>query len=492
MKEKAKNTKIPIGEDKIFKIMMIITFSVATVFLLKNIISKSIQGSLAVSICLLVFAAVILGMRKMHIALHTQQFAICLCIVFLVFVISLFSGSYYSDDFPLYLAVIGLSGIYLRPNYTLVQAGLIDVLMIIQYILHPEKADPLSQYIMCMVIFTICAFTFYLAIKRGHAYIEIGQARAEEAENLLEAIQHAGEELQENCKNSDNRITKLLEANTCLEQNANDLKYGYNEITSGTTEVANSFGNVQETMSITEEQITALNTEVKNVEISLEDNKQNMKEITTQIETINTILSNTNHVFETLQKKIIEISEATEELTQIASSTNMLALNASIEAARAGEAGAGFAVVASNVQSLAEDSNQCSSHVKQIVEDMRTEISSTTEQLAESTDVINHSIQVLNGFHNSFDDLTNQFSFLYENIEAQNNNVHQMDDMIALLKGKITDMTSISTKNQNVVLSMVDAMNVYQGNMEQVISDTKEIHNLSDSMLELSHTKHTL
>ena len=59
-------------------------------------------------------------------------------------------------------------------------------------------------------------------------------------------------------------------------------------------------------------------------------------------------------------------------------------------------------------------------------------------------------------------------------------------------KGKITDMTSISTKNQNVVLSMVDAMNVYQGNMEQVISDTKEIHNLSDSMLELSHTKHTL
>lgn len=54
-----------------------------------------------------------------------------------------------------------------------------------------------------------------------------------------------------------------------------------------------------------------------------------------------------------LTERATDIGEFTGRIQSIASHTNLLALNATIEAARAGEAGQGFAVVATEVKSLA-------------------------------------------------------------------------------------------------------------------------------------------
>ena len=485
-----KNNKIrkPISEDIMFKIMMIITFSVTAFFVLKNVISKSISGTIVTTTCLIVFALIIFVMKKMQVDKSKQQFAICICIIFLCFIISLFSGNYYSDDFPLYLAIVGLSGIYLRPNYTIIQVAIIDILLIAQYLIHPEKADPLSQYLMCMGILTIGVFTNYLTIKQGRAYIELAQARAEGAETLLSSIRLAGEDLLDTCEKSSKRIAGLKEVNDLLEQNANDLKEGYTEIDADTKEVASTFEDVREKMNITEQQIASLNDEVQNVEHALGHNKDNMLEVTKQVETVKNILFSTNEVFNDLQQKIVEISGITEQLTKIASSTNMLALNASIEAARAGEAGAGFAVVASKVQELAEDSNRCSAQVNTVVSDMQYQIAKTTDQLAESTQAIKTSVESLNGFHESFDSLTSQFISLYGNIYDQNINVQEMEQRIDELKEKIVDMTYTSEKNQDTVVSMTNALGIYKENVDMVVSDTEEIHKVSDSMLDLAIT----
>ena len=479
-----KTTKSPMSEKGIYKNMMIAVLSVASLFFVKIILSKAWSGAIVIGVCLAVFSLLTVVMKKRNVKSETQQLVICLSIILLVFCISLNSGSYYSDDFPLYLAVIALSGLYLVPKYTLIQAALIDILLMAAYFIHPEKADPFSQYIMCVAILTVCAFCFYMVIKRGRAFIEIGQNRAKEAEKLLAELKDAGEKLQENCEHSLERISKLEKANERLESGISDLRDGSSSITQGTVEVSQTFDDMQEKMLTTQEHVSSLNTEVKKVEDSLADSKKNMKEMSSEMVALKETLEATGKVFTTLQNEIHEIVQYTQELNKIANSTNTLALNASIEAARAGQMGAGFAVVASKVQTLAVDSNQCSAQIATVVNAMENLIQTTTAQLSNSQDAVDHSINSLNDFQDSFKNLTSQFKSLYRNIEDQNDNIKDMDHSFEELRNKIADMASSSEENQTSVDGITESIDIYKHNIGKIIDDNIVISQLSNSLLE--------
>lgn len=483
-----KEKKVPkaIEQKQIFKVMLIMTFLVSGVFFLKNVFTGGFAGAIAVGACLAVFTAVTLLMHKANADQYKKQLVLCIILPLVVFIISIFSGNYYSDDFPLFLAVVGLCGIYLEPTYTKIQMVEITIFLILLYVIHPEKADPLSQYIMCVVLFDVAAFSFYLAIVRGRSFIDLSHIRAEEAVELLSSIKNVGKELQVNCQTSTGRIDGIREANEQLENKTVGLKNGSLEIEKETQEVESSCKEVQTCMQMTENHIGALNQEVKSVEEALSENKENLQSMDAKMQSVKDTVAETKEVFTQLQQQIEKVADATKQLNSIASNTKMLSLNASIEAARAGEAGAGFAVVASQVQTLAVNSNVCSNEVSSVVNNMKAQIEATTSQLDESVEAINASLASLENLSNSFDGLTTRFDSLYMNIEEQNKNVKSVDSIFEDLRSKVLEMSNCSEENRTVVDAIIDSVSTYKEHMDLLIEDTVVLHKLSNSMLEMS------
>ena len=63
-----------------------------------------------------------------------------------------------------------------------------------------------------------------------------------------------------------------------------------------------------------------------------------------------------------------QVRRSAQEIDQIAETTNILALNATIEAMRAGDAGRTFAVVASEVKSLANDTRRATEEIGRTID----------------------------------------------------------------------------------------------------------------------------
>jgi len=83
-----------------------------------------------------------------------------------------------------------------------------------------------------------------------------------------------------------------------------------------------------------------------------------------------------------------EIGNVVKTITSIAEQTNLLALNATIEAARAGEAGKGFAVVASEVKDLAQETARATEDIAQRVEAIQSDTHGVVAAIEEITQIV--------------------------------------------------------------------------------------------------------
>jgi methyl-accepting chemotaxis protein len=100
------------------------------------------------------------------------------------------------------------------------------------------------------------------------------------------------------------------------------------------------------------------------------------------------VAENTTRTVGKLGDSSQEIATVIKLINGIAEQTNLLALNATIEAARAGEAGKGFAVVASEVKELAQETARATEDISKRVEAIQADTAGAVEAIGQISAVI--------------------------------------------------------------------------------------------------------
>ncbi|SHM42431.1 methyl-accepting chemotaxis protein [Roseibium suaedae] len=184
---------------------------------------------------------------------------------------------------------------------------------------------------------------------------------------------------------------------------------------------------------------------VQAVASATEELNASISEIARQVETTADIVGRTTRNAQASNEKIAGLAEAANRIgdvvsliSEIAEQTNLLALNATIEAARAGEAGRGFAVVASEVKSLAGQTAKATEEISTQI----AAIQASTHEAVEEIVLVSGSMEEVNSYTSAIASAVQQQGSATREISV---------NVTEAAQGTLSVTTAVSSLSQDVV-----------------------------------------
>jgi len=185
-----------------------------------------------------------------------------------------------------------------------------------------------------------------------------------------------------------------------------------------------------------------------------------------------------------LSNKVEKIKMVMRVMEELSQKTDLLSLNASIEATRAGEMGKGFALVANEIRSMAENSKQSSQEIRRIVDDIFEENKAALTSLGKSEDDIAKGREIIQGIVDTFGGMLSGVKDISTEVKKVEDVARKQAKEMRGLLSQFQELSRLAQENFMSTQKTTIGTKNQKEEIREIVTAMKSLNVLSDKMME--------
>jgi methyl-accepting chemotaxis protein len=334
-------------------------------------------------------------------------------------------------------------------------------------------------------------------ISHGDLSKDIPLLSQDEIRDLEEVFASMVKDLREMISDIQNVAGRMEETNRALSSLSEKVMASSEEIDASATAIAK--GSEQQTMIVQKTSLIINNSldqmdaagrqsartvsKIKDALVKTGSGETKARETLKYLDSVlSQIAENTEPIYR-LSNKVDKIRMVMHVMDEVAQKTELLSLNASIEATRAGEMGKGFALVANEIRSMAENSKRSSQEIGRIVDDIFEDNKAVIEVLRKSEQDVGKGRGIIKGMVGTFKEMLSGVAEISTDVKAvEAVTLRQVKE----IRGLLTHFEALSRLAQENFVSTqktsVGTKNQKEG-MQKIVELMQSLNTLSEKMM---------